>query len=227
MAQNDLLISWFLGSPKYPTQKVTPLLLITLNMLLTAQCRLPCPVTIPVILHIFPFCIWNPVYQQPIPTPSSSLAHTHRARLITFIGEPKFSRKHRQLRLSWQHNCPHAVFVAYTHTQNEVNYSNALDMCFPPGEIRFGGVSVRAYSWGINKCSLKPVWERQKDPPTPPTITIMFFIPLHVLTLNMSRGRLALLFLTHFHPSYTHVQKEVVREGLTSTSCIWSLWIKE
>lgn len=115
----------------------------------------------------------------------------------------------------------------HTHTQNEVNYSNALDMCFPQGEIRFGGVSVRAYSWGINKCSLKPVWERQKDPPTPPTITIMFFIPLHVLTLNMSRGRLALLFLTHFHPSYTHVQKEVVREGLTSTSCIWSLWIKE
>lgn len=67
---------------------------------------------------------------------------------------------------------------------------------------------------------------RETESPPPP-ITIMFFIPLHVLTLNMSGGRLALLFLTHFHPSYTHVQSEEVKGGLTSTTCIWSFWIKK
>lgn len=95
-------------------------------------------------------------------------------------------------------------------------------MCFPQGEIRFGGVSVRAYSRGINECSLKLMCERQKDTPPSPPNTIMLFIPLHVLTLNMSGGRLALLFLTHFHPSYAHVQTEGVREG--PNSCICSLW---
>lgn len=82
-----------------------------MKTLLTAQCWLLCPVPVPGILSTFPFCISNPVYQQPIPTPSSFLTrHIHRLKLITFIGEPKFSRKHWRLRLSWQHNCPHAVF---------------------------------------------------------------------------------------------------------------------